>query len=153
MDKKIKFLSLFFYLLISLVVAVKAEFSIGVVLGEPTGISLKISPSKNLAHDVGLNFNTSDNYLYLSWDVLKYDYSKITSKELSGSFPIFYGLGIRAINIGDELHLALRFVIGLEYIFSDIPFNIFVKLAPTINVVPSTKASIAPAIGIRYMFR
>lgn len=131
----------------------KAEFSLGVVLGEPTGLSLKIQQKKTLAHDIALNFNTADNYLYISWDVLKYDYTKITSKELSGSFPIFYGLGLRAINVHEELHLAIRFVLGLEYIFSDIPFNIFVKLAPTINLVPSTRVSIGPAIGIRYIFR
>lgn len=153
MNKFFKFIVLFFILLINFAFIVRAEFSLGVVLGEPTGISLKVSPSKNLAHDVALNFNTADNYLYVSWDVLKYDYTKITSKELTGSFPIFYGLGLRAINIGEELHLGIRFVFGLEYIFSDIPFNIFVKLVPTINVVPSTRASIAPAIGIRYIFR
>ncbi|MEN3013898.1 MAG: hypothetical protein ABDH23_04695 [Endomicrobiia bacterium] len=130
-----------------------AEFSLGVVLGEPTGLSLKIQQKKTLAHDIALNFNTADNYLYLSWDVLKYDYTKITSKELSGSFPIFYGLGLRAINYSEDLHLAIRFILGLEYIFADIPFNIFVKLAPTINLVPHTRVSIAPAIGIRYIFK
>lgn len=150
LNKLILFGFLYIFILLS---CAKAEFSLGVVLGEPTGLSIKISQTKTLAHDIALNFNTADNYLYLSWDVLKYDYTKITSKELSGSFPIFYGLGLRAINVNDELHLAIRFILGLEYIFSDIPFNIFVKLAPTINLVPHTRVGIAPAIGIRYIFR
>lgn len=153
MTKKIKKIIWFLVICFFTFPHIKAEFSLGVVLGEPTGLSIKISQTKTLAHDIALNFNTADNYLYLSWDVLKYDYTKITSKELSGSFPIFYGLGLRAINTNEELHLAIRFVLGLEYIFSDIPFNIFVKLAPTINLVPHTRVGIAPAIGIRYIFK
>jgi len=129
------------------------EVSIGVVLGEPTGLSFKIQKDKNFVFDSGLEFNTKDNYLYLNFDFFKYDYTKITSKEITGKFPIFYGLGIKFENTKKETEIGLRFVGGIEYIFADIPLNIFIKISPTLNLIPSTSIEIAPSLGVRYILK
>ena len=129
------------------------NFSVGISLGNPTGISLKLQSQKKLVYDLVTNFSSDPQYFYLHCDFLKYDYEKIVSKELTGKFPVFYGIGLKIENVGEENRLGFRFVIGLEYIFADIPFEIFFKLAPYINIVPSTAVGIAPSIGIRYIFK
>ena len=129
------------------------ELSIGVVLGEPTGFSFKIQKDKNFVFDSGLSFNTKDNYVFLNFDFLKYDYTKITSKEITGKFPIFYGLGLKFENTKKETEVGLRFIGGIEYIFADIPFNIFIKISPTLNLISETSLEIAPSLGVRYIIK
>ncbi len=131
------------------------SFSVGISLGNPTGISLKLHSQKDLVYDLVMNFasNPEYQYFYIHCDFLKYDYNKIVSKDLTGKFPVFYGLGIKVENTDGGNVFGLRFVIGLEYIFADIPFEIFFKLAPYVDIAPTTGVGIAPSIGIRYIFR
>ncbi|MCS7228141.1 MAG: hypothetical protein NZ839_04165, partial [Endomicrobia bacterium] len=112
------------------------EISFGVSLGEPTGISLKLQKEKYMAYDIGCGFNTSQKYLFLSLDILKYDYQRITSKELTGKMPICYGFGVNIEQFRDNTSLGIRILGGIEYIFADIPLNIFVKIAPVVNIIP-----------------
>jgi hypothetical protein len=147
-----KFINILLTLLIFNILAY-ARLSFGISLGDPTGLSLKIQQQKTSVYDLCINFSTKDSYLYFHTDFLKYDYEKIVSKELSGQFPVFYGLGIKIESIGETTVFGIRLVGGLEYIFSDIPFEIFFKIAPVIELVPSTSVRIAPSVGIRYIFK
>jgi len=129
------------------------SFSFGISLGNPTGLSLKIQQRKDFVYDFVTNFATNPQYLYLHCDFLKYNYEKITSKELTGKLPIFYGIGLKFENTKNTTNIGLRFVCGIEYIFADIPFEIFFKVAPYIEIFPLTAVGIAPSIGIRYIFK
>jgi hypothetical protein len=151
--KRIFYYFLVYYvLLIFLKSLVYSSFSLGISLGEPTGISLKIQ-QKKFVYDFATSFATEDKYFYLHCDFLKYDYEKITSKELTGKLPLFYGIGIKVESAKEKNKIGVRFVGGIEYIFADIPFEIFFKIAPYIEIVPSTGVGIAPSIGIRYIFK
>ncbi len=147
-----KLLCILFFLLDALFIF-SEEISLGIVLGEPNGLSLKLQQNKNFVLDNSIGFNTKDNYFLFCIDFLKYDYGKITPKEITGKIPVFYGLGIKIENIKKDTLLGVRFVCGVEYIFEEIPFNIFVKIVPTLNLLPETSAYIYPAIGIRYILK
>jgi len=43
-------------------------------------------------------------------------------------------------------------VIGLEYIFQDAPFDIFLELAPTMDIVPATGLWLQGGLGARFYF-
>lgn len=152
-----KIIKNFSTLLIELVISINfvfsKEISLGAVLGEPTGLSLKLQQNKNFVFDTGLEFNTKDDYLLFTLDGLNYNYDKIKSKEFTGSFPVFYGLGIKIESNINDTEFGVRFVGGVEYIFSDLPFNIFVKVVPTLNITPKTSIYIYPAIGVRYILK
>ncbi len=116
-------------------------------------MSLKIQQRKDFVYDFVTNFASKPQYLYLHCDFLKYNYEKITSKELTGKLPVFYGIGLKLEDTEDDTNIGLRFVIGIEYIFADIPFEIFFKIAPYVDLLPTTAVGIAPSIGIRYIFK
>lgn len=151
MIKKLVVTSIFFIIFIQYILY--SELSLGISLGEPTGISLNLKQNKNIGYDFGLSFNTKDNYVYLCVDLLKYNYEKIKSKELTGKIPVLYGLGLKIENTKNETHFGARIVGGIEYIFSDIPFNLFFKIAAELNITPATAVSVSPAVGIRYVFK
>lgn len=148
--KSVKFLLL---LWLSLATIVHGEISLGIVLGEPSGISIKLLQHKKMAYDISCSFNTRNDYLLLNFDFLRYDYNKISSKELTGQIPICYGLGISIDQNRHDTYLGLRIIGGIEYLFADIPINIFAKIAPVVNIYPSTAVHIAPCIGVRYIFK
>lgn len=129
------------------------DTSLGVSLGEPSGISVKLQSQKNTGYDITCGFDTLQNYFLLSCDLLKYDYTKIVSKELTGKLPVCYGVGINVGQFRHDTYIGIRIVAGLEYIFADIPLNIFVKIAPVVNIFPATTVHLAPSIGIRYIFK
>ncbi|MDW8056259.1 MAG: hypothetical protein RMJ13_06100 [Elusimicrobiota bacterium] len=133
---------------------ISSEISIGLSIGKPTGVScnMKLANDKTRGYDLGFEVNTTDSKLYFIFDVVKYNYKKITSKELTGKIPVFYGFGVGVINLDRKTKLGIRIVGGIEYIFSDIPFNIFFKLAPEVYLIPSTSVEVSPALGIRYIF-
>jgi hypothetical protein len=142
-----------FFILSFIFYPLYSYISLGISLGEPTGISLKIQQQKKFVYDFATSFATEDKYFYLHCDFFKYDYEKITSKELTGKLPLFYGIGIKLESAKEKNKIGVRFVGGIEYIFADIPFEIFFKIAPYIEIVPSTAVGIAPSIGIRYIFK
>lgn len=149
--------ALFCMILLSILTDVlTSSCSIGLSIGKPTGISVNIKTNnkkEHLGYDVGLTFNTAEDNFYLAFDVIKYNYQKIVSKELTGKIPIFYGIGCVISSQKKSNKLGMEMVLGVEYIFSDIPFNIFFRLSPIILMVPSVDIDIAPAVGIRYIFK
>lgn len=149
--KKIVLVVLIFSLVVCKTLA-EQEFSLGIVVGEPTGLTFKLA-KPDVAFDISINFDTSKNYFYVSFDGLKYDFKKITSTEIPGKFPIIYGVGLKLENEKKETMLGLRIIFGLEYIFEDIPFRIFAKLVPTIDIIPSMAVYPSVAIGILYTFK
>ncbi len=126
------------------------KYSLGVILGVPTGVDLKIQNTKDTFIELSLNFDTQINFFELHLEYLKQNYKLIPKEELSGDLPVFWGPGIYIIT---QEKMGLKFTLGVEYIFKEIPFNIFVKISPCINIVPSISVYFAPSIGIRYIFR
>ncbi|MCX6168129.1 MAG: hypothetical protein NTX65_02230 [Ignavibacteriales bacterium] len=137
-------------------IAQKRSFGLGVMLGEPSGISAKLWTSDNNAFDFGLgwsvfnNRNDSGNSFHFHMDYLWHSFNAISSTE---RFPLYYGIGGRFRGgAGNESTLAVRGVLGIAWLPRDTPIDVFIELAPSLEFTPSTGFALDAAIGARYFF-
>ncbi len=140
----------------------KDGIGVGIMVGEPTGLSLKKWIEANRAIDAGIAWSFSDNAsLHFHGDYLFHRFDILTTPELSGAFPIHYGLGFRiklkegnqghGRNDGDAM-IGVRFPFGVSYLFSDAPIDAFAEIVPVLDVAPKSEFSLNAAIGVRYYF-
>jgi hypothetical protein len=140
------------------------NFGLGLILGEPSGFSAKYWTSSTTAFDFALGWSDGSdrigNYyngyydggsrVSFHMDYLWHAFNAISSTE---RFPIYYGFGGR-INSGAGYNstLAARGVIGIAWMPHQTPVDIFVELAPTLQLTESTGMTIEGGAGIRYYF-
>jgi hypothetical protein len=125
-------------------------FGLGVILGEPTGISFKNWVGSRTAIDGGVAWSFSgDDSLHLHLDYLVHNFNIFKAKK--GKLALYYGIGGR-VKIEEESRVGVRIPVGINYIFGDAPLDIFVELAPVLDLVPSTEFELTGGIGIRYYF-
>lgn len=127
------------------------RFGAGIMIGEPTGINVKGWLTKNTALDIGLawsfvretSFHIHADYLMHSFDVF----------ETTENIPLYYGIGGR-IKIGDhdKSRLGFRMVGGINYIFRGAPFDLFLEIAPILDLVPKTELTANGGFGARFFF-
>ena len=145
--------------------AQRSGFGAGLIIGEPTGISVKgwIASDRAidgaLAWDLGHGsaFRIHGDYLFHKYDLIKVG---------KGAMPLYYGPGLRMRFWNDGRHwrhgdwyyergsmdLAVRFPVGLAYQFDGAPVDLFVELVPSLGLIPSTYFDLDLAIGGRYWF-
>jgi len=126
-------------------------FGLGIILGEPTGISAKKWLDDKSALDGAVawslvtpsSFHLHIDYLYHKFNI--FDVQK-------GKLPLYFGIGAR-IRIGDvEDRLGIRIPVGICYIFEQSPLDIFFELGPVLDLTPATRLRLTGSIGIRYFF-
>ena len=122
----------------------------GIIVGEPTGISLKYWTGELSAFDgaIAWSFGKEDA-IHLHADMLFHNPDLISVSE--GSLPVYYGLGIR-IKLEDKSKLGIRIPVGIAYQFVKAPFDIFLEIVPLLDLVPATDFGLNAAIGVRYFF-
>ena len=131
------------------------KYGIGVILGEPSGLSGKMWRDENIAFDCGAawsltddaGFNIHGDMLWHNWKVLDDAFDVDDSSRL----PIYYGIGGR-LKAGDDTKLGVRFVVGASYIFEYAPFDIFLEIVPVMDVVPKTELDMNASFGGRFWF-
>jgi hypothetical protein len=131
---------------------------LGVILGEPTGISMKGWITQTQAVDGGLawSFGKYDS-LQVHADYLFHDFNLF--KVEKGRLPIYFGIGGRfklgdrdnVIN-NDNNHIGIRIPLGINYLFSKYPVDIFLEVVPVMDLVPGTEFSFNAGIGARFFF-
>ena len=131
--------------------AVQAEtFGIGVLLGEPTGISAKLWLGETMAVDLAAAWSfVNESAFHLHADYLFHFYDLITVSK--GSLPVYLGVGGR-FRFEKRFRFGVRIPVGLEYLFEDIPLDVFAEIGPIVDLVPATGFDIGGGIGVRYIF-
>lgn len=138
-------------------------FGLGIVLGEPTGLSAKLWTSKVNAFDFGLgvglggdrinykgDYNNSGR-IHFHMDYLWHSFNAISSSE---NFPLYYGIGGRYNSGGGyEGSLGVRGVLGIAWFPHSTPIDVFFELVPVFQVTPLTGLGIDAGLGIRYFFQ
>jgi uncharacterized protein DUF3996 len=126
------------------------NFGLGLILGEPTGLSVKVWQSDYVAYDAALawSFGEKEN-VHIHIDYLLHNY-KIIRTENSYT-PIYYGIGGR-IQTKDETALGVRIPVGINFRSRRIPIDIFLEIVPTLNIIPKTDFDLEGGIGARYYF-
>lgn len=138
----------------------KDGMGVGIMVGEPTGLSLKKWVAEDRAINAGIAWSFADNAsLHFHGDYLFHRFDILSTPELSGTLPIHYGIGFRAKLREDNrgrgrndanAMISVRFPIGLSYLLPDAPIDIFAEIVPVLDVAPKTDFSLNAAIGIRY---
>lgn len=127
----------------------RGKTGIGVVIGEPTGLSMKFWQNSRNAFDLGAAWSLSGNdaisihgdYLWHSW--LDAD---------QGDLALYYGIGARAWFTENNSAAGARIPLGINYLFEDSPVGLFVEIAPVIDFVPDTEADGSGGFGVRFYF-
>lgn len=152
--KLLAFLGIYILGLITLpsdVVAQKEGFGIGLIIGEPTGISGKYWTGQTTAFDGGVAWSFVDNgALHIHSDFLKHIFDLIPVG--SGDLPLYFGGGAR-ISVGEEFRFGIRGVVGLNYMFENAPVDVFIEFAPIFDFVPGTAFAMNGGIGVRYFLQ
>lgn len=132
------------------------NFGIGIIVGEPTGLSMKVKLSENTAVDGALGWSFVDEgSVHIHGDFLLHDYSLISVDE--GRLPVYYGIGgrIKLKNKekgSDDDRIGIRVPLGLAYEFSSRKADVFLEVVPILDLTPKSRVTINAALGVRYYF-
>ena len=130
--------------------AQKKDFGVGVILGEPAGVSIKKWLGEKIAIDGALAWSFANNgAFHLHADYLVHDFSLIKVKK--GRLPVYFGIGARIKNDKD-LIVSARLPVGISYIFEKAPIDIFFEFALLLDIIPGSEFSFNSGIGFRYYF-
>ncbi len=126
-------------------------FGLGVILGEPTGLSGKYWTSSTNAIDGGLAWSFRHaGFFHVHADYLWHFPLRAQTTE---RFTFYAGVGGRlGIDDHDAL-LGVRIVGGFAFWPRNTPLDIFVEVAPVVDLAPATDLSANGGIGIRFFFR
>lgn len=120
---------------------------LGVILGEPTGISFKFWQSGSTAIDgavawsMGRNESVHVHADYLFHNDLDVDH---------GVLLFYYGPGVRTVFSDNNPRVGARFPLGLQYIVDSTRLSIFFEVAPTFDLIPSTSFGVNGGLGFRF---
>ncbi len=150
MLKSIVFVLLTAILACATVEAQESGFGFGVILGEPTGISTKLWIEDNEAIDAAVAWSfEKKSAVHLHADLLFHS-PKISKVEMS-KLVVYFGIGGR-IKFEEKSKAGVRIPLGLNYLPSKTPLDVFFEIVPLLDLAPSTKFRLNAAIGIRYFF-
>ncbi len=145
--KKIFVISFLFLFTTLSYAAGQNRFGIGIILGEPTGLSAKQFVGNSEAFDAAAAWSFIDEAaLHLHADYLFHDYSLIPISV--GRLPVYYGIGAR-LKLADDPLIGVRIPVGISYEFSNSPIDIFFEIVPILDLAPKTDFQLNGAIGIR----
>lgn len=140
------FKSVIFFILVSVLfcgtaVAQEGGLGLGVILGEPTGLSGKLWLRGDTAIDgaAAWSFNKGGN-MHLHADYLLHGFG--------GRIRLYYGFGVRA-KLEEDRRVGIRFPVGIAYI-AEAPLDAFLEAAPLLDLAPSTNFRLNAAIGFRF---
>jgi hypothetical protein len=154
-------------LLISVILVARGSFAqdrgvgLGAIIGEPTGLSVKVWTSDEHALDFGLGWSVGTNWfgtlhghdergrrLHFHMDHLWHAFSAIHSNQ---RFPLYYGVGARVnTGAGYDGSLAFRGVIGVVWLPLDTVADFFVEVAPSFELLPESAFGLDAGLGVRY---
>lgn len=131
-------------------------FTLGAILGDPTGLSGKLDLENDTAVDGALSWSSGTRTgLQIHSDYLKYQPGRVRAGDTN--LDLYYGIGGRLItlNSGKEkgkLSVGPRAPLGLKHEIRDPSIEFFGEAALILDLVPSTVADIDLGIGLRYRF-
>ena len=126
-------------------------FGLGMILGQPTGISAKYWTSGSTALDFGLGYSfQKHSRMQFHADYLFHAKNIFNTTE---NIALYYGPGarLRLVENADS-RLSVRFDVGLVWIPRNAPVDVFIEIAPLLDIIPETNFSVNGGIGVRYFF-
>lgn len=143
--KKMMVVLTLFLMFFSFQKTASATIGVGIIVGEPTGLSVKVSKFPVLG--VSWSFQ---NYFYGSCDYW------IIERPLAGPVNWFLGVGAKGLFSAskkneDTFRLGARVPVGLQW-YPIKRLELFGEIVPCLVIVPSIGFDLNGGIGVRYHF-
>jgi hypothetical protein len=160
--KKIILFTFLFFIYASVINEIHAQgqndpqrFGLGIMIGEPTGITGKywMNSTNALAGGVAWSFRgpshrrSSNIHLHLDYQAHNFNLFNVEQ----GTMGFYYGIGGR-LRTGGDANIGVRIPLGLNYLFADNPLEIYFEIVPILDLMPQTDLAGNGGIGIRYYF-
>lgn len=134
----------------------RADNALGVVLGDPTGISGRFSVSPANSFEMAVAYSSSHyeglhiHGTYL-WDNAR------NFRTSASPLEMYYGLGVRLITINKgerdgSTAVGPRAPIGLLYKINNPNLEFFGEVSATVDITPKTDVDLDIGIGVRVRF-
>jgi hypothetical protein len=124
-------------------------FGLGIIIGEPTGVSLKTWVSQKHAVDAGMAWSLTNDWFHIHADYLIHNFNLIDVSQ--GQLPFYFGFGAK-MGIGSKFSFGARVPVGLAYLFEDAPLDVFVEIVPVLQLINEIRFEMNGGIGLRYWF-
>jgi hypothetical protein len=130
--------------------SIPANFGIGMVIGEPTGVNMKkwISEKSALGSEIGWSF--PGERIHISVDYLVHFPEWIGKANLYPYLVIGARLKIRTEQGSDQFRSGIRFGAGIEYICGRL--GLYGEIDPVVDMLPDTRFGLEGGIGARCYF-
>src|SRR5262249_39558693 len=137
----------------------KGTLGVGIVLGEPTGVSAKLYLKDDQAIQAAVGAAFIGGGLAIHADYVWHPY--VLQNRDSFTLPLYVGPGVRAMEYSQGggmsyFALGLRVVVGMLFDFKTVPLDTFVEVAPVFEDGFQSNKGAGIAIeadaGIRYYF-
>ncbi len=144
-------------------------FGLGLIIGSPTGISLKYylgGSSHAIDGAIGFSFLGADG-LHLHADYLWHPFMLV--QDPAFNLPLHFGIGARILDHDrgnndddDDLHVGVRAPVGVTFDFTEVPLDVFLAIALILDFHgdhnrnndddDSIDLDLNAGVGVRYYF-
>ena len=127
------------------------KIGLGIILGEPTGLSAKLWTGDTTAFDAGAawSFVNGGTFFQIHGDFLFHNFEFFNVE--TGKMALYYGFGGR-VKFTDETIVSVRVPFGISYQFKKTAIEIFLEVVPMLDLIPATEVGVAGGAGFRYYF-
>ena len=127
------------------------DIGLGIILGEPTGLSAKWWTGKTMAFDAGAawSFVNGGTFMQIHGDLLFHNFDLFQVD--SGKMALYYGFGGR-VKFADKAIVSVRVPIGISYQFEKTAIELFLEVVPMLDLIPATEVGVSGGAGFRYYF-
>ena len=160
MDRRIVVLLAAASLCVSIAAAAHPDgFGLGLMGGDPSGLSIKVWTGGRTAFDAGLGYSyfRYGQAMHVHGDLLWHTRNMLTDDD-NGFLPFYIGVGAR-LKMADvgrgypDTRLGVRIPFGVEYVFPAFPVGLFFELVPVFDLTPWNQwFDWNSSIGFRYYF-
>jgi hypothetical protein len=140
--------------------AEKGVFGIGLIVGEPTGVSAKYYLGNDTAVDAAIGAAILGRGIQVHADFLWHPW--ILDRKESFVLPVYFGVGVRVLNhdsggsSDDHVRIGLRVPVGILFDFTSIPLDVFAEVAAIADYRTAGEhvfgIDINGGAGVRYYF-
>ncbi len=128
-------------------------FGLGLILGEPSGLSAKLFLDRRSALDFALDFSFLDDAFYVHADYVLH----FSSLGRGTTVLPYVGIGGKVAvkdNDHDKDHdrFGVRVPLGIAFMPRSVPIDVFGEIVPGLTLLPETDPDVDAGIGIRYFF-
>jgi hypothetical protein len=131
--------------------AESGSFGLGLILGQPTGVTGAYQLSDRTAIDAAVGLGWVDArrfYLHVEFDYFLPRLISGGSAELSA----YLGIGGFFYDLRDDPGLGVRAPFGLSLDFTSVPLQLFLEASLLLFLTPDVDLDVRGALGFRYYF-